>query len=185
MHAHVESRTFTNREGATVTRNRAVLDETGHALLSRALPMIDAVRGALPIVEVDEGEARDLRFGRRIACPAASRRSRVRCAPQPNRSPRSRAKARMYVPAEALRPAHRMPGAAAGRRAVRGRRAGNARRRGDRGTRQCARAEAADRVPRTGRQGLTTLSNWHGSNMITTEKHFSRLAMRTVSLITD
>ena len=45
VHAHVESRTFTNREGATVTRNRAVLDETGHALLSRALPMIDAVRG--------------------------------------------------------------------------------------------------------------------------------------------
>lgn len=70
VHAHVEARTFTNREGATVTRNRAVLDETGHALLSRALPMIDAVRGALPIVEVDEGEARDLRFGRRIACPA-------------------------------------------------------------------------------------------------------------------
>ncbi len=70
VHAHVESRTFTNREGATVTRNRAVLDETGHALLSRALPMIDAVRGALPIVEVDEGDARDLRFGRRIACPA-------------------------------------------------------------------------------------------------------------------
>lgn len=70
VHAHVESRAFTNREGVTVTRNRAVLDETGHALLSRALPMIDAVRGALPIVEVGEGEARDLRFGRRIACPA-------------------------------------------------------------------------------------------------------------------
>lgn len=70
VHAHVESRTFTNREGVMVTRNRAVLDETGHALLSRALPMIDAVRGALPIVEVGEVEARDLRFGRRIACPA-------------------------------------------------------------------------------------------------------------------
>lgn len=70
VHAHVESRTYTNREGEQVTRNRAVFNETGPALLSHALPMFDAVRGALPIVDVGEGEARDLRFGRRIACPA-------------------------------------------------------------------------------------------------------------------
>ena len=33
------------------------------------VPIIE-LRGALPIVDVGEGEARDLRFGRRIACPA-------------------------------------------------------------------------------------------------------------------
>lgn len=70
VHAHVESRTFPNREGEQVTRNRAVLDDTGPALRERAIPMFDAVSGVLPVIAIDEGQARDLRYGRRITCPA-------------------------------------------------------------------------------------------------------------------
>ena len=55
MSAHAESKTFTNREGMEVTRNRAVLDDADHAL-DHALDPV-----------ASEQEAADLRFGRRIA----------------------------------------------------------------------------------------------------------------------
>lgn len=65
--AHVESRTFTNRAGETVTRNRAVLDRTGDELLaSHALTMVEAVKMAMPTVEITGEDAANLRFGRRI-----------------------------------------------------------------------------------------------------------------------
>lgn len=72
--AHAEPKTFTNRDGETVTRNRCVLDTpaglTGEArgdwLRARAVGMADAARGAMPVVAVSVDEARELRFGRRI-----------------------------------------------------------------------------------------------------------------------
>ena len=64
--AHAESYSFTNREGETITRNKCVLDVSGE-VLSRALTMAEAVRGAMPVVEITAQEAAELRFGRRIA----------------------------------------------------------------------------------------------------------------------
>lgn len=72
--AHAEQRTFTNREGETITRARCVLDtpeelsgeERTDWLLARAVPMGDAARGAMPVIEIDDAEARELRFGRRL-----------------------------------------------------------------------------------------------------------------------
>lgn len=66
--AHVETRTFTNRDGETVTRNRAVLDAAGEELLSRALTMADAVAAAMQTVAISGHDAAELRFGRRIPC---------------------------------------------------------------------------------------------------------------------
>lgn len=65
--AHVESRTFTNRDGQLVTRNRAVLDQTGDELTFRAMTMVDAVHTAMPTLAITAEDAADLRFGRRIA----------------------------------------------------------------------------------------------------------------------
>ncbi|WP_225431772.1 tRNA pseudouridine(55) synthase TruB [Bifidobacterium platyrrhinorum] len=72
--AHAEPRTFTNRDGETVTRNRCVLDtpdglsgdERGDWLRARAIGMDAAARGALPVVEVTAADAAELRFGRRL-----------------------------------------------------------------------------------------------------------------------
>ena len=64
--AHTEQRTFTNRDGETVTRNRAVLDVAGPDLAAHALSMIEAVAAAMTVIEVSDVEAADLRFGRRI-----------------------------------------------------------------------------------------------------------------------
>ncbi|MBT1160490.1 tRNA pseudouridine(55) synthase TruB [Bifidobacterium sp. SO1] len=65
--AHTESRTFTNRAGETVTRNRAVLDVTGDELLaSYTMTMIESVRAAMPTLAITAEDAVDLRFGRRI-----------------------------------------------------------------------------------------------------------------------
>lgn len=72
--AHVETKTFTNREGQTVTRNKCVLDtpdamageKRREWLLGRALTMEQAARGAMPVVEITAEEATELRFGRRI-----------------------------------------------------------------------------------------------------------------------
>lgn len=74
VHAHTEPKTFTNREGETVTRNRAVLDlpeglsgaDRAAALLERALPAAAAARLCMPSLDVTDAEARELRFGRRI-----------------------------------------------------------------------------------------------------------------------
>lgn len=64
--AHTEQRTFTTRDGETVTRSRAVLDASGDELAARALPMVEAASAAMPVIEVSDVEAADLRFGRRI-----------------------------------------------------------------------------------------------------------------------
>ena len=71
--AHAETKTFTNREGERITRNRAVLDtpyeqgaERTAWVLGHALGMLEAAQGAMPTVAVSPGEAVELRFGRRI-----------------------------------------------------------------------------------------------------------------------
>lgn len=72
--AHTEQRTFTTRDGQTVTRSRAVLDASGDALAARALPMVEAASAAMPVIEVSDVEAADLRFGRRIRVAGATPR---------------------------------------------------------------------------------------------------------------
>lgn len=72
--AHVETKSFTNREGKHVTRNTCVLDtsaglagqERRDWVLGRALTMEQAARGAMPTVDITAAEAAELRFGRRI-----------------------------------------------------------------------------------------------------------------------
>lgn len=66
MSAHAESKTFTNREGMEVTRNRAVLDDADHAL-DYALDPVASAAASMSMLAVSEQEAADLRFGRRIA----------------------------------------------------------------------------------------------------------------------
>ena len=66
MSAHAESKTFTNREGMEVTRNRAVLDDADHAL-DHALDPVASAAASMSMLAVSEQEAADLRFGRRIA----------------------------------------------------------------------------------------------------------------------
>ena len=72
--AHIEQRTFTTRDGQTVTRSRAVLDVSGDELAARALPMVEAASAAMPVIEVSDVEAADLRFGRRIRVAGATPR---------------------------------------------------------------------------------------------------------------
>ena len=72
--AHTEQRTFTTRDGQTVTRSRAVLDASGDALAARALPMVEAASAAMPVLEVSDAQAADLRFGRRIRVAGATPR---------------------------------------------------------------------------------------------------------------
>ena len=66
MSAHAESKTFTNREGMEVTRNRAVLDDADHAL-DHALAPVASAAASMNMLAVSDQEAADLRFGRRIA----------------------------------------------------------------------------------------------------------------------
>ena len=72
--AHTEQRTFTTRDGQTVTRSRAVLDASGDELAARALPMVEAASAAMPVIEVSDAQAADLRFGRRIRVAGATPR---------------------------------------------------------------------------------------------------------------
>ena len=72
--AHTDQKTFTNREGQTVTRSKCVLDtpeglagdERRNWLLDHALTMEQAARGAMPALDITPEEASELRFGRRI-----------------------------------------------------------------------------------------------------------------------
>ena len=66
MTAHTEAKTFTNREGIEVTRNRAVLDDAEHAV-DHALDPVASAAASMDMLPVTEQEATDLRFGRRIA----------------------------------------------------------------------------------------------------------------------
>lgn len=69
IHAHVESRTFTNREGVTVTRSKAVLDlpEGCDGIRELALTGAQAARRTMPTVDIDASQVRELGFGRHIA----------------------------------------------------------------------------------------------------------------------
>ena len=66
MTAHTESKTFINRDGVEVIRNRAVLDDADHAA-DHALDLVASAAASMDMLPVDEREAADLRFGRRIA----------------------------------------------------------------------------------------------------------------------
>ncbi|PLS31289.1 pseudouridine synthase [Bifidobacterium margollesii] len=69
--AHAESRTFTNRNGETITRNRAVLDlPDGVDARSCALTMIQSAERTMPCTTITGEQARELRFGRFIDWPA-------------------------------------------------------------------------------------------------------------------
>ena len=83
--AHTEQRTFTTRDGQTVTRSRAVLDASGDELAARALPMVEAASAAMPVIEVSDVEAADLRFGRRIRVAGATPRGGRLAAVMPER----------------------------------------------------------------------------------------------------
>lgn len=65
--AHTESRTFTNREGGEITRNRAVLDATDSTIAEHMIGMLESATSTMPALPIAEQEAADLRFGRRIA----------------------------------------------------------------------------------------------------------------------
>lgn len=67
LHAHTETKTFTNREGETVSRLRAVLDCTPQTLAQHELSMLESVERTMPVVDVTAREAQDLRYGRWIA----------------------------------------------------------------------------------------------------------------------
>ncbi|WP_239453331.1 tRNA pseudouridine(55) synthase TruB [Bifidobacterium pullorum] len=83
--AHTEQRTFTTRDGQTVTRSRAVLDVSGDELAARALPMVEAASAAMPVIEVSDAQAADLRFGRRIRVAGTTPRGGRLAAVMPER----------------------------------------------------------------------------------------------------
>jgi tRNA pseudouridine55 synthase len=64
--AHADPRTFTNREGATMTLNRVVLDIEAEELTNRSLTMLEAVQRTMPVIAVSDEDASNLRFGRRL-----------------------------------------------------------------------------------------------------------------------
>ena len=70
VRAHAEARTFVNRDGEEITRNRAVLDCVGEDLAGHLLTMVQAAQLTLPVLAVSEAQAADLRFGRRIVAQA-------------------------------------------------------------------------------------------------------------------
>ncbi len=80
MTAHTEAKTFTNREGIEVTRNRAVLDDAEHAV-DHALDPVASAAASMDMLPVTEQEATDLRFGRRS--PTTSIRPWPRTFPKP------------------------------------------------------------------------------------------------------
>lgn len=78
IQAHAQQRTFTNREGEVITRTKAVIDLSYDNLAPYVISMLDAVRAVMPVVEITDEQARDLRFGRRIR-GAVSERSAAVC----------------------------------------------------------------------------------------------------------
>ena len=65
--AHVETREYTDRNGNHQSRNRAVLDVIGDELAGKALTMLDAARGTMPLLAITDQDAVNLRYGRRIS----------------------------------------------------------------------------------------------------------------------
>ena len=64
--AHVETREYTDRNGNHQSRNRAVLDVIGDELAGKALTMLDAARGTMPLLAITDQDAVNLRYYRRI-----------------------------------------------------------------------------------------------------------------------
>lgn len=64
--ARCEERTFTTRDGRQETRMRARLDATKEQLLDAAMTMGQAARMTMPVVDVSDRQAQDLRYGRSI-----------------------------------------------------------------------------------------------------------------------
>lgn len=65
--AHTEPRTFTNRDGVTMTLNKAVLDIDAEELADCSLTMLEAAQRTMPVIAVSDEDASNLRFGRRLA----------------------------------------------------------------------------------------------------------------------
>ncbi len=57
VRAHAEARTFVNRDGEEITRNRAVLDCVGEDLAGHLLTMVQAAQLTLPVLAVSEAQA--------------------------------------------------------------------------------------------------------------------------------
>ena len=55
--AHVETREYTDRNGNHQSRNRAVLDVIGDELAGKALTMLDAARGTMPLLAITDQDA--------------------------------------------------------------------------------------------------------------------------------
>ncbi len=86
-------RTFTDKNGVTQTRTKAIVDlatlgehagesnsesnsesngDKNYDLQTNLLSMFEAAKSTMQVVEVSENQAKDLRFGRKIAIPAIS-----------------------------------------------------------------------------------------------------------------
>ncbi|WP_348519479.1 hypothetical protein [Bifidobacterium sp. ESL0775] len=64
--AHAKPHTFTNREGVTLTLNKAVLDVDADKLRRRSLTMLEAAQRTMPTIPISDEDAQNLRFGRRL-----------------------------------------------------------------------------------------------------------------------
>ena len=60
----VSARTYTDRQGQTVTRNRVDLDQSSEEILRGSISLVDAARLIMPTIEVDREEAAMLANGR-------------------------------------------------------------------------------------------------------------------------
>ncbi|MCI1935896.1 MAG: tRNA pseudouridine(55) synthase TruB [Bifidobacteriaceae bacterium] len=63
--ATTRERTFTDKQGTVQTRTKVQISPD--EVLPAVIDVVDGVRGVVPLVEVTDEQARDLRFGRRIA----------------------------------------------------------------------------------------------------------------------
>ncbi|MEJ5920986.1 tRNA pseudouridine(55) synthase TruB [Bifidobacterium thermophilum] len=66
VHARSEEHSFTTRDGRHEARMRARLDTTKEQLLDASLTMGQAARMTMPVVDIDDRQAQDLRYGRSI-----------------------------------------------------------------------------------------------------------------------
>ena len=64
--ARSEEHSFTTRDGRHESRMRARLDTTQEQLLGASLTMGQAARMTMPVVDIDDRQAQDLRYGRSI-----------------------------------------------------------------------------------------------------------------------
>ena len=69
--ARSEEHSFTTRDGRHETRMRARLDTTKEQLLDAALTMGQTARMTMPVVDVSDKQAQDLRYGRSIGVTVA------------------------------------------------------------------------------------------------------------------